>query len=392
MDPPKSTTASLHDVILDYVNTHAYASTANVLARARSAGTHDASAAGVSGSNGVGNGHGKGTVEDDEMAVDGEDGEDEGISRRRAEKMPDRGEAYDENVLDGIERRREVLDYILDGNISRAIDTLDTHFPSVLAVSPPSTSNGNTAPYHPFANPTPKPSTSWGLPSTTTNTSSTLPSAIPIPKTPDYTVPVFYTSSEPAHVRLNLQIQAFIESYRELEPSLSSPSSSASSLANSQTLPEGDPLNGAAGDRGNSSTGLVETLTAAQRMHSDAMKLPAAERAAYLKEINDVAGILAYNPLETSPLKGLLEQDRRVALAEQVNAAILRSLGKSTQSQLEMLARRTAAIYGIMADNNIDTRPPWTAADGQGKEHLAAFWKHHKGKGFRLSDFVEQTW
>ena len=47
------------------------------------------------------------------------------------------------------------------------------------------------------------------------------------------------------------------------------------------------------------------------------------------------------------------------------------SEGRPTQSQLETYVRRTTALYAIMSQREIDPRPPWTGADGQGKEQLA---------------------
>lgn len=68
---------------------------------------------------------------------------------------------------------------------------------------------------------------------------------------------------------------------------------------------------------------LTNALTAAQELHAEAKKLPADVRAVYLQEIKDVGALFAYTDPETSILKGFLEQRRRIALAEQVNAAIL---------------------------------------------------------------------
>lgn len=69
---------------------------------------------------------------------------------------------------------------------------------------------------------------------------------------------------------------------------------------------------------------LQHALTAAQGLHQEAKKLPAHERAVYLQEIKDVGALFAYTDPETSILKGYLDQERRIALAEQINRAILR--------------------------------------------------------------------
>lgn len=67
-------------------------------------------------------------------------------------------------------------------------------------------------------------------------------------------------------------------------------------------------------------------MTAAQGLHAEAKKLPPDVRAVYLQEIKDVGALFAYTDPETSILSGFLAQDRRVALADQVNMAILGEL------------------------------------------------------------------
>ena len=93
----------------------------------------------------------------------------------------------------------------------------------------------------------------------------------------------------------------------------------------------------------------------------------------------------------------------------QPTESIVGSQGRPGQSQLETYARRTTALYSIMGERDIDPRPPWTGADGQGKEQLAMvgtrfvlclptdvlqFWKQQTGvkTGFRLREYVSHTW
>lgn len=84
-------------------------------------------------------------------------------------------------------------------------------------------------------------------------------------------------------------------------------------------------MGGVGGKAGSSSSGvtLTNALTAAQGLHQEAKKLAPEDRAVYLQEIKDVGALLAYTDPETSILKGFLEQGRRIALADQVNRAIL---------------------------------------------------------------------
>jgi hypothetical protein len=69
---------------------------------------------------------------------------------------------------------------------------------------------------------------------------------------------------------------------------------------------------------------LTNALTAAQGLHQEAKKLGAEDRAVYLLEIKDVVALFAYTDPESSILRGFLDQNRRIALAEQINRAILR--------------------------------------------------------------------
>ena len=256
-----------------------------------------------------------------------------------------------------------IINYILNGAIIRAIEALNTHFPTVL--DPTSAS----------AEPVPTPrAKAWGtngsrVPSAASTPAHPLPllslapssastinpsgsTSGPTPSTRlGHSVPVFVASTHPVHVRLNLQIQQFIESFRQLAPS--SPSSSTSSVASlttSMVLPGGSGhMNGSklshsdmamavdglltpATPTGLATMGsgippkvtLTNALTAAQGLHTEAKKLSPDVRATYLQEIKDVGALFAYTDPETSILKGFLDQHRRIALADQVNRAILR--------------------------------------------------------------------
>ncbi|KAK8864456.1 hypothetical protein IAR55_001705 [Kwoniella newhampshirensis] len=383
---------SLHAVVLDYVTTQAYSSTAKVLATSRPLSYPPTSLPTDTTSDGPGN-QGDGDGDGDETMMDldddGVDDDDEASSSRKTEKRPSKGVIIDQDLLDSIERRRVILNHILNGAIIRAVEGLNTYFSSVLADPPANLTSAGSSSVIQHSNGHPSHLSSTYLSSTSSR--PTNGGGHPSGSISDHSLPVFLHSYHPSHVRLNLQIQQFIESFRQLTPSSpSSPSSSISSLTNSQTL------NNGAGtgtiSMTSSSVTLTHALTAAQGLHSEAKKLPADVRAIYLQEIKDVGALFAYTDPETSILKGFLEQSRRIALADQINSAILRSEGRSVQSQLETYARRTTAVYNVLAENGIDPRPPWTSADGQGKEQLAAFWKRQTDERFRLRDFVAQSW
>lgn len=83
--------------------------------------------------------------------------------------------------------------------------------------------------------------------------------------------------------------------------------------------------NGPSGGTGGAGAGttLQRTLAAAQGLREEAQKLKGDDKAVYLQETKDVCALLAYADPESSILRGFLEQSRRIALADQVNRAIL---------------------------------------------------------------------
>ncbi|OWZ60117.1 hypothetical protein C356_00333 [Cryptococcus neoformans c45] len=380
MHPPHTPLPSLHQVVLDYVITNAYASTAKSLSQSHASGRGASPSDDTAvpsdmkaGPNSNANGDQKTISETDGMDVDVEMDGDDGNANSgvNSNKDLDRGLILDEQALDMIERRRETLEYILSGSIDKAVELLDRHFPLVLSCSDPLPSNYGAATNGATSNGTATPKSRLSSSGGPLHSESSI----------NHSIPVLSSSVHPDHIRLNLQIQRFIESFRQMNPSSpSSPSSSTSSPANSQTF------NGGAG------VTLTHALSAAHGLHSEAKKLPAGARAIYLQEIKDVGALFAYENAEMSPLKGFLEQSRRIRLAEQVNKAILLSEGRAPQSQLEEYSKRLEVYYKILEGNEIDPTPPWTAKDGLAKEHLAAYWKYHDIKNFNLHDFASLSW
>ncbi|ORY33973.1 CTLH/CRA C-terminal to lish motif domain-domain-containing protein [Naematelia encephala] len=368
---------SLDDIVLDYVTTHAFASTAKILSRPRRSAPRAAETTTHNGTEESVEDNGDGS-----MDVDHELG-DSTESARKAAKRPMYGERLVDSVsLESVERRRNILNHILNGAIMRAVEALETHFPAVLAepaeiatngnsklhLTSGTYSNGSDTPFHP-------PWSSYSL------------SAIP-PPLPDHAMPVFPKSTHPSHVRLNLQIQQFIESFRQLGPSSpSSPSSSISSLTSSMHMSTSLHHNGTS----SSGATLTNALTAAQGLHSEAKKLPAEARAVYLQEIKDVGALFAYTNPETSILKGFLEQGRRIALAEQVNRAVLRSEGRPVESLLETIARRTDAVYSLLLQHAIDPRPGPDEESSKEAEWISNYFRR-RGPGitFRTRELVDR--
>ncbi|ODN94233.1 hypothetical protein L198_05087 [Cryptococcus wingfieldii CBS 7118] len=385
MVPARPPLTSLHDVVLEYITVNAYASTARALFNSNQGsltGSSEFARLPVDGlgqpgpSNGITkNGAGNGNVQGDHGAEEGMDVDDGNVDDEEAEdEFAHKGEipasriVIDKDMLQSIERRREILDHILNGFIERAVETLQNHFPDVLRDVPEEPSWST---YH-----------SDSTANCNGGTRLHVSRSLQWDNQASHDTPVFNTSSDPSHVRLNLQIQQFIESFRQLNPgsSTSSPASSISSLANSQMM------NGGGG------VTLTHALTSAQGLHAEAKKLKPEVRAVYMQEIKDVGALFAYENVEQSPLGGFVKQERRIRLAEQVNRAILESKGTPVESQLEEYTKRTQAIYALLGEHRVDVQPPWTSADGAAKEHVAEFWKYYGERPFSLQDFLDFSW
>jgi hypothetical protein len=217
-------------------------------------------------------------------------------------------------------------------------------------------------------------------------------------------LPANPTSLYPAHLSLNLQIQAFIESVRlaftatptngttmqnltsvgNVLGSLSvpshhptnvlsrsaSPAPSSASSNGSNTSANG--LSGSAHSNGSTAAALNPFLHAAlshaQMLNTNVQKLPLYWRSMYLKELESVMVLLAYTDLERSPVRKYLDQSRRVALAEQINSAIMCEsypkesegsliltsplsvrTGKPSQPLIESAVRQTSFLWSTLS-------------------------------------------
>ncbi|BEI84151.1 hypothetical protein CcaverHIS002_0407550 [Cutaneotrichosporon cavernicola] len=320
----KARASTLHDIVVDYVINNAYAGTASVLSRTPVPGSPSSSP----------------TPQEAPSAPAPSLMEQLAERSKRAEAMDvdETPETLSPTVLERLARRREIIEYILSGSIAPAVDALNAHFPAVL---------------------TPVPATSS-----------------PRARGASHATPVFAKSTEPEHIALNLQIQSFIEHFRQIVPSApSSPTSSIGSL------------------NGSSSAPLDAALNVLAAINTAASKLPSYPRSVYLQEFRDVGGLLAYTNPENSELAGFLDQKRRVALAAQVNAAILHSEGRATQSYLEQIARRTSAIYETITEKDIDPQPVWAGTDLKGAGAAYRISEQLKRRpfqkgGFNLHEYV----
>jgi hypothetical protein len=236
----------------------------------------------------------------------------------------------------------EIKEHILAGRIKSAVELCNAHFPTVLN-SDSAFSNGDEA------------ELSKALKSSKEADSLSEGVTRILPANP--------TSLYPAHLSLNLQIQAFIESVRlaftatptngtttqnltsvgnalgglsvpshTMAPGIANVISRSASPAPSSTSSNGsntsaNGMSGSAHSNGSTAAALNPFLHAAlshaQLLNTNVQKLPLYWRSMYLKELESVMVLLAYTDLERSPVRKYLDQSRRVALAEQINSAIM---------------------------------------------------------------------
>lgn len=240
-----------------------------------------------------------------------------------------------------------------------------------------------------------------------------------------------FSSLQPAHIALNLQIQYFVELVRNSSLASSNPSSApenehvtSSSATNGATTANfmssdnhtspGEGNSGGSMNRPFSAnnnqylnktndlatsigalsddTSTSSSSTMSSRTHSIALSLPHArslfcyvqtlpkpnERAIFVKELESVSGLLAYVDPWNSPIKRYLDQSRRDMLAEIVNAAILVHLGRSPTPILKMIAQQTSFTWSTL--NETGERIPCPKPDDKSRTRPCNF--------FNLNEFV----
>jgi hypothetical protein len=133
------------------------------------------------------------------------------------------------------------------------------------------------------------------------------------------------TSVDPAHLSLNLRILAFIEASRtvplEYPPRKSRTEVDVSTPSKTHTIPPSPSQVLSCHDPDQRQSSL---LSKAQKLYAIAQMLPKPnDRATYLKELANVGGLLVYKVPEESSLSKYLSQERREAVADQINSAIL---------------------------------------------------------------------
>ncbi|KAJ7285738.1 CTLH/CRA C-terminal to lish motif domain-containing protein [Mycena rebaudengoi] len=203
-----------------------------------------------------------------------------------------------EETLAQVDLRQSVRTHILAGRISAATELLEKHFPAVLSADAPA----------------PKPHKSL------TGT--------------DF---VASTTLDPTHLTLNLRILAFTEAFRTTPDPLENPITESSD-----------------GDDPRATVLLSKARKLYAQVHMLANPI---EREAYTTELRNVAGLLAYPDPLSSPVAKYLSQERREAVANQINTAILYRTGFPAISHLELSTRYTSTLWSFLHDFRVKPRP-----------------------------------
>ncbi|RXW20074.1 hypothetical protein EST38_g5792 [Candolleomyces aberdarensis] len=237
-----------------------------------------------------------------ELDADG----DEILAGAEPSRWPSSSAEAPEVLLQNVKRRSEIRELILAGQVDDAIDLLNKYFPSVLAESPsqferPSSSNPEGG----------------------------------------FTY-ISATSVEAAHLLLNLRILAFIEACRtrpleiphptkappEVVPSnIASQSDISTAMDTSEhsTLPPIELPNVEPGVRDIDPEVLDSLICKGRKLYALVKALPnPKDREVYKQELKNVGGILAYKDPEKSSVAKYLAYQRREAVADQINRAVLR--------------------------------------------------------------------
>ncbi|KAG0152129.1 hypothetical protein CROQUDRAFT_667459 [Cronartium quercuum f. sp. fusiforme G11] len=205
-----------------------------------------------------------------------------------------------------------------------------------------------------------------------------------------------FSSLQPAHVALNLQIQYFVELVRTSSSSSPELSTNGNSNHENEQVPttssrqHTDLATSTGGLSDDTSTSTTSTISA--RTHSVALSLPHArslfcyvqtlpkptERAIFVKELESVSGLLAYTDPWHSPVRRYLDQSRRLMLAEIVNAAILVNIGRSPTPILKMVAQQTSFTWSTL--NEMGERIGCPRPEDKNRTRACNF--------FNLSEFI----
>ncbi|KAF8892508.1 hypothetical protein BD779DRAFT_1610089 [Infundibulicybe gibba] len=223
--------------------------------------------------------------------------------------------ALSPNILKQMETREQIRSHLLSGQVEQAITMLDANFPSVLSLMHGSGANPPNV----------------GM---------------------EY---IATTSINPEHLILNLRILAWIEACRTIP--LEPPAKSAANET-SPVSPDPEASRSVSGEDVKSDQELQLLVSKMRKLYALANMLSEpADRAAYIQELRNVGGLLGYKVPETSSMAKYLSQERREAVADQIDTAILCRTGLPPISSLELLTRYTATVWMCAQQMGLKPRP-----------------------------------
>jgi hypothetical protein len=176
------------------------------------------------------------------------------------------------------------------------------------------------------------------------------------------------TSTEPAHLNLNLRILAFSEACRTIPLNYSPKADSSADEIPADAMITDDEEGVESYDK------QMALLQRAQKLYAYTTTLPnPVDRDTYLKELENVGGLLAYKVPEKSSISKYLTLERREAVADQISRAILSKLissafkimtelyyaertGRPIFSSLEILTRHTQVSWDYARDCQVKPR------------------------------------
>lgn len=130
------------------------------------------------------------------------------------------------------------------------------------------------------------------------------------------------------------------------------------------------------------------------------------DRAKYIKELSNVVGILAYKIPEESSVSRYLSQERRAAVAEQINSAILCKYNSPCISvdltisacpdrsglpvipKVELAARYTSTLWGLCHDFRAPALPGTVLPTKSGKDTPTPSFKRSTSSGNTKDEIV----
>ena len=102
---------------------------------------------------------------------------------------------------------------------------------------------------------------------------------------------------------------------------------------------------------------MGELIQKSRKLHELVKGLPKPkDREMYKKELTNVASLLAYACPEKSAVAKYLSWERRVAVSEQINRAILDRCGVAPISDIELAARYTTVLWDYAKTHGVKPR------------------------------------